>query len=142
MTPDQYVTDRVDDQIKWLSARGAGNQSWFMRLRAVELLLASCLPFLAAYADQLAWSKVVLGAIGVVIAVLAGILSLYKFQENWIEYRSTAEALKREKFLFLTGVGDYAGDQAFSAFVARIESVLGSESARWVEHAGVRRDSG
>ena len=47
--------------------------------------------------------KIIIGIIGVSIALIAGIMNLYKFHENWVSYRTTAEILKHEKYLFLTG---------------------------------------
>ena len=45
---------------------------------------------------------VAVGIIGVIITLCAGLTHFCQFQERWIEYRSTAEGLKKEKFLFVT----------------------------------------
>lgn len=44
---------------------------------------------------------------------------LFQFQQNWITYRATAEALKHEQFLFLSEAGPYAGAQRRSAGARR-----------------------
>jgi hypothetical protein len=36
---------------------------------------------------------------GVVVAVIASLLTLLRLQEHWISYRATAEALTAEKFV-------------------------------------------
>jgi hypothetical protein len=94
-------------------------------------VLAASIPILVTYAGEAAGAKLVAGAVGVAIAALAGFFSLYRFQENWIEYRSTAETLKREKYLYLTGSPPYEGADPFTAFVARCEAAMGSENAKW-----------
>ncbi|MFN0299475.1 MAG: DUF4231 domain-containing protein [Burkholderiales bacterium] len=133
MSPQEYIEQRVDDQIKWLSAKSRWNQDWFKRLRLCELILAAAIPFLAAYADADLYVKLAVALVGVIIAILAGMLALYRFQELWIEYRATAEALKREKMLFETKVDPYKGDDGFERFVMRIEGILGAENSRWAE---------
>src|SRR5574341_946863 len=102
MTPEEYLKTRLDDQIDWYSAKSRSNQNWFKTLRLIEIAFASASPFLVSQiATDTNVLKIVVAAMGVCVAVIAGIVSLYKFQENWIEYRTTAETLKREKFLFV-----------------------------------------
>jgi hypothetical protein len=133
MNPEQYISDRVDDQIGWLSKKSAWNQRWFKRLRLAEIVLAGSVPVLAAYADTCGAIKLAVAVAGALVAVIAGAISLWKLQELWIEYRATAEALTREKMLFLTQTAPYDTPQAFAEFVTRTETLLGSENARWSE---------
>ncbi len=132
---EQYLKERVDAQIEWFSNRSGTNQTRFKQLRLAEIVLASTIPLLTAYADANTRLKVIAGIVGVLIAVIAGALALYKYQENWIHYRTTAEAMTREKMLFLTRSGPYIGDNAFQEFVGRIENILGSENSQWAEAA-------
>jgi len=132
MTPEEYLKTRVDQQIDWYSAKSRSNQSWFKLLRLIEIAFAAASPFLVSQitADT-TLLKIVVGSMGVCVAVIAGVVSLYKFQENWIEYRATAETLKREKFLFLTKSPPYDGDNAFQSLAGKIESVLSKENTDW-----------
>jgi hypothetical protein len=132
---EQYIKERVDSQIEWFSTRSGSNQARFKQLRLAEIILASVIPLLTAYADKALPLKVIAGAVGVLVAIIAGTLALYKYQENWIHYRTNAETLTREKMLFLTRSGPYAGDGTFQEFVKRIESILGSENSQWAEAA-------
>jgi hypothetical protein len=132
---EQYIKARVDSQIEWFSNRSGTNQARFKQLRLAEIVLASVIPLLTAYADKDLHLKVIAGIVGVLVAVIAGALALYKQQENWIHYRTTAEALAREKMLFLTRSGPYTGDSAFQEFVGRIENIRGSENSQWAEAA-------
>lgn len=56
----------------------------------------------------------VTGGLAAVIVVLEGAQHLYQFQEHWITYRSTAEALKHEHYLYLAQAGPYTGDDRHS----------------------------
>jgi hypothetical protein len=62
-------------------------------------------------------------------AGFAGVL----LQEHWIEYRATAESLRREKFLFLTQTEPYDKDDAFHLLVQRVEALLSNENTEWVQ---------
>ncbi len=55
-------------------------------------------PAVAVAASAPGW---VAAAIGALVAVIEGAQQLYKFQENWISYRSTCEALRHERYLYL-----------------------------------------
>ena len=56
--------------------------------------------------------QIVVGLIGVGIAIITAILGLYQFEQNWIEYRTICESLKKEKYLFLTKTEPYNVDMA------------------------------
>jgi len=72
---------------------------------------------------------------GVIVAVSQGMISINKYHELWLQYRATAEALKREKILYLAKVGAYANaDQAFEHFVLTVEAILSDENKQWVEN--------
>jgi len=70
---------------------------------------------------------------GVLITVLEGILHLNQYQENWTNYRNTAESLKHEKFLFLAKAGVYANAPDVRALLAeRVEALISQENSQWV----------
>ena len=114
MNPDDYIKDRVDGQIGWYDRKSGTNQRWFRWLRIVEIIAAASIPLLVGYADSITELKVVVGILGLLIAVIAGVLALYQFQENWTGYRTTCEALTQEKYLFLTKTQPYDQSDSFS----------------------------
>jgi hypothetical protein len=72
-------------------------------------------------------------ALGASVVVLEGLQQLNQYQQNWTTYRSTAEALKHEKYLFLALAGPYAGAASSSKLLAdRIEGLISQEHAKWV----------
>src|SRR5262249_24641741 len=131
MTLEQYLQDRIEDQIRWYGDRSPSNQRSYRRLRTSEILRGGSIPLLAGYVGEVPSLRVVVGAAGVLLAVIAGVFSLYRFHENWVAYRNTGEALKREKFLYLTGAPPYTEPNAFGQFVARCEALMGSEQEKW-----------
>jgi len=127
-----YLEQRVRDQVEWYGRKSRWNQRWFRLLRVVEIVAAAMIPFLTAVPD-VPRMKYVIGGLGVLITVVAGVLALFQFQERWAEYRTTSESLKRERFLFLTGAEPYAGADGFPVFVQRVETLLSKENAGWAQ---------
>jgi Protein of unknown function (DUF4231) len=55
-----------------------------------------------------------------------------QYHSKWITYRSTAEALKHEKYLFLATAGPYAASEnPHSLLAQRVESLASQEHAKW-----------
>jgi hypothetical protein len=77
--------------------------------------------------------KIAIGALGVLVAVIASLLGLLHLQEHWIQYRATAESLKRRNFLFLTQTEPYDKDDAFHLLVQRVEALLSKENTDWAQ---------
>jgi hypothetical protein len=72
-------------------------------------------------------------ALGAAVVVLEGLQQLNQYQQNWTSYRSTSEALKHEKYLFLALAGPYAGTASPHTLLAdRIEGLISQEHAKWV----------
>ena len=88
---------------------------------------------LAGYSQKSEYVGLTIGVIGLIVAVLAGIVSLYRFLKNWNEYRGVSESLKQEKYLYLARAEPYNGDQPFESLVQRVEALLKSETTGWAQ---------
>lgn len=136
MPPEEYMTIRVDEQIDWYDAKSITNQRAFKILQVVIIAAAATIPFLSGYIDSDSSSLTyVIGALGVIIAIISAVLGVYKFQENWIEYRTTCESLKHEKYRFLTRSSPYDTEDDFSLFVDRVEALISKENSNWSRNA-------
>lgn len=135
MDKETYLKTRVNDQINWMDGKSSWNQKVYKRLKIAEIVAAALVPMLAGYQTQTTDSRsvlgIVIGALGVIIVILSSIRQLNKYQENWITYRTTAESIKREKFLFETGAIPYNNEMAFQQFVINVESLLSKENESW-----------
>lgn len=141
MNENEYLDQRIQDQINWYDKKSGYNQKWYKRLRLLEIISATFIPFLAGYLSETTIClKVIIGFLGVVVAVLTGIISIYQFQENWIKYRTTAETLKHEKYLFLTKVEPYDTDNSFSILVKRIEAIISKENSEWAKSVQQKKE--
>jgi hypothetical protein len=69
----------------------------------------------------------------VIVVILTAALKTFKYQENWINYRTTCEALKKEKYLYDAGLADYQQpDDRQAQFVNRVEALLARENTIWL----------
>src|SRR4030066_1479232 len=87
MNEEQFLKERVDGQINWYDKKSQFSQRWYKCLRVGEIAAASAIPLLAGYlSDKTPAIQVVVGFLGFIIAIIAGVVALYQFQENWVEY--------------------------------------------------------
>lgn len=135
MNKDEYIQQRLDDQQAWYEAKSAWNQSWYKRLRVVEVVLAAAIPFVSSLMDKFPPAPIIVSLMAFLIAGASALLAVYRFHDNWLQYRGAAEQLKREKYLFLTNTPPYDGDDAFHGLVVNVERMLGEESGSWREQA-------
>ncbi len=131
MDQENYIADRLEKQIEWYDNKSQYNQRWYKSLRITEIVCAAIIPFLAGMSDSIAYGQVVIGALGMIIAICAGLSGLNKHQENWLTYRTTCETLRHEKYLFLTSCKPYDRDGALNSLVERIESLISKENSQW-----------
>lgn len=121
---------RLEDQLNWYDRKSGAAQRTFKRIKVVEILAAAIIPFLAGI--TLPHDKLVIAGLGVLITILEGILHLNQYQQLWGTYRSTCEALKHEKYVYLAGAGPYRGAADPRALLAeRVESLVSQEDAQW-----------
>ncbi|MBJ7332245.1 MAG: DUF4231 domain-containing protein [Solirubrobacteraceae bacterium] len=130
VTGEGPAWERLLDQLDWYDTKSAGQKKWFQSLKLAQIGLAAAIPAVAAAGA----SATVAGALGAVIVVLEGTQQLFQFQQNWITYRATAEALKHEQFLFLSEAGPYAASgNPERALAERVEGLVSQEHAAWTQ---------
>lgn len=132
---DDPILNRLNDQLTWYSQKSRGARKAFKRIKVTEIIAAALIPALSGHS----WARYpslltyLIGALGVIITVLEGLLHLNQYQENWTAYRATAESLKHEKFLYLAKAGPYAtAADPRAALAERIESLISQENSQWV----------
>ena len=134
MDENLYLTERLDDQINWYDRKSAMNKKWH-QLGQTALIILAVLVTLSGMitydSKDPFWLRYVVPVIGALIALITGVLSLNKYQENWMAYRTTSETLKHEKFLFLTKTAPYDTPEAFNRLVNRVETLISKENSNW-----------
>jgi hypothetical protein len=128
--PSDPIMARLEDQIDWYDRKSSSNQRIFRRIKITEILAAALIPFVSVF--RMGFVSYTTAGLGVLITVLEGVLHLNQYQQNWINYRSTCEELKHEKFVYLGNAGPYANVKDPRALLAeRVESLVSQEHAQW-----------
>ncbi len=133
MPDSDPITERLETQIGWYDQKSLECQHTYKRIKIAEIVAAAVIPLLAAAGtNKYMWLPWLTGILGVVITVFEGLLQLGQYQQNWITYRSTCEALRHEKYLYLAKAGTYASAPDAHALLAeRVESLVSQEHAKW-----------
>jgi Protein of unknown function (DUF4231) len=136
MDAQTYLKDRVEDQLNYFSAKSATSKKWYYRLQIISIACGIAIPILVGYVTQVDFLKYIVGGLGALVAFTESVQLVYKYKENWINYRGTAEALTRERFLFEANSGPYAAaPDAYKLFVEHIENILSSENRTWMVYS-------
>jgi hypothetical protein len=136
---EEYVRNRLDDQIKWYSEKSAFNKSRYRLFQVVIIIASGTIPILnltvtAFKADAQHAALFTSSILGSIITIITAFLQMEKYFDNWILYRTTAESLKREKILFQNNAGEYSNlneSEKNRILVERVEAMLSSENAKF-----------
>lgn len=134
MTDDEYqkyLKDRYEGLLTFYDNRAQGNKRGH---RVCSVFIIGMSGILAPLIGAGALLKhPMLGAfMSASVIIATAITSHYQFNENWLGYRRTWDALKREPYLRDACVGDYehAADRNV-LFVQRVEAIASDEGAEW-----------
>jgi hypothetical protein len=132
------IIERLEDQISYYDAKSSRCQKSYKGIKLVEIISAALIPFLAALhvADTHDYVKaafaIATALLGVLITILEGVLQLQQYQQIWVTYRATCEALKHEKYTYIAKAGVYASAADPRALLAeRIETIGSQENTKW-----------
>ena len=127
MTKEEYIKSRLEDQIQWYSKKSSFYKKLFYIMRTTEIAIAGLIPVLFCWSLTKEWTPF----LSAIVAILASLIALFKFQENWISYRTTSESLKHEKYLYLTKITPYDKDNSFDTLVKAVENTISKENSLW-----------
>jgi hypothetical protein len=134
--PFDYLQRRLAAQRQWHNDKAAWNKRRYYSVEIATLLAGAAIPIVNLWVADPFCSRVLSGLLGGVVVVAAGVGKLFKFQENWLQFRTLTETLEREEELYKTGVGEYAAaaDEAGRnrLLVERTESVLAGSVSQFI----------
>lgn len=129
----RYKKERLDDQISWYDNKSQFEKKHYYAIRTFQLIFSASIPVLTGLVLQYHFILTVIAILGALVTVLEGISSVKKYHEKWIQYRTIAEALKKEKYTFSVsaGVYDQKDTDDLKTLVERCESIISSENINW-----------
>lgn len=112
------------------------NQIIYRWLQWSVIVLAAITPVLIELNLDIVWAPGfahVPTATATVVAILTAGLRTFEYQENWINYRTTCETQRKEKYFYEVGLREYGSAEDKEAlFVDRVESLISRENTMWV----------
>jgi Protein of unknown function (DUF4231) len=121
------------DQVIWMEAKASKSQRFYYRLRLTTIVGAVVVPALVALNTLDGWpgdaAQIGSWIVSLVVAVSAAVEGFFQFGQRWRNYRSTAERLKTEGWLYLELAGPYAApggshNDMYRTFVSRVEELV------------------
>lgn len=121
------------DQVTWMEAKASKSQRLYYRLRLVTIVGAVTVPALVALNTLDGWpgdaAQIGTWIVSLVVAVSAAVEGFFQFGQRWRSYRSDAERLKAEGWLYLELAGPYASadeshNDMYRTFVGRVEELI------------------
>lgn len=141
---EKYLKERYNGQTRWYEKKSVSNKRWYVSLHFVLIILSALTPLLIALdfvfseVDTLQWVSIFTS---LTVAVIASSLKTFKFQEHWVNYRTTAELLKKEQYYYEGNTKEYSKTQDKRAtFVKRVENLISQAHTSWAEEYQLRVD--
>ena len=131
---DNPGIEKIAVQSDWYGKQARQSRSRFIGWKSVQIVLAATIPIISIGNGQdfQITQRWLTGSMGALIGIIEGILQLCHYQENWLLFRATREALRREDLLFTSRAGPYANiPDAETQYVERTDAIMSGENVRW-----------
>jgi hypothetical protein len=128
-----YLSGRLEEQIAYYEKAASRAKQMHLRLQGGIIVLSVMVPVAVNRPqDWSGWPRFLVLIFALMLPAMTGLSSFRKYGETWLSYRTTAELLKNEKYLFLTGSGRYRDNPyAFQDLVEAVESLLSAEHTKF-----------
>ena len=126
-----FIEDRYEKEPDWYDQKAVHNKRIHGLPQVVVIVSSAVTPALILMDESNLRMLAVFTS--VIIAISTSAIKTSRFHENWLDYRTTAETMRREHSLYNTGAGDYPdADDRQRFFVERIESLISRENTKWL----------
>jgi hypothetical protein len=128
---NEFLETRFKSQLAWYDAKSATNKRLYTFFQWSVVILSAAIPALVVgLPEPFKWLT---AALSVLLAIGTAAIKTFKYQEVWLNYRTIAETLKKERIFFEARLGDYAeAEQPDRLFVERVETLVSRENSLWV----------
>ena len=128
---EDYLKSRYGKETNWYDKRAIWNHRAYQIFQWAAIVLSASTAVLVVIGNgPLKWFAVV---VAMLVAISTAALKAFKYQENWISYRTTCETLRKEFHYYEAGIHGYEDAEDKEAlFVDRVESLISRENTLWV----------
>lgn len=126
----QYLKERYEKEIEWYDTNSIKNKKYYLWFQWLAISISAIVPVLVlCMPENWKWATSFVAA---VLAIITAALKTFKYQENWLSYRTITETLKKEKYYFEAELNDYKNcSDKESKFVERVEALISKEHSLW-----------
>ena len=126
---EEYLKERYEHQVEWYDKKSSHHKWYYQCFQWGAIVISASVPALIVSMPE-KWFTV---GLSIVLAIATTALKTFKFQENWVNYRTIAETLKKEKHYYDVGTIEYAtAEDKEQLFVERVETLILSENTLWM----------
>ena len=131
LRPKEYIEERLNNQLRYYDKTAGKGKKRYLQSRFVSVVAAALVPVCVNLDFQ--YMDYVTTVLSVLVVLLVSLESVFHFREQWVNSRSTSEALRKEYFQFTTSQGHYGDaakepEKAFRLFVGRVETMIEAEN--------------
>lgn len=131
-----YIENRVLDQIDWYNKKSTENHIHFKKWMIASIVLSAFIPILTLLSDIPCslLIKLSITAASSAVTAISAIISLYHFQDLWVQYRANCEILQSILHRYLTNTGEFRNstdDDALNLLVMTCEEYMTKEFQTW-----------
>lgn len=129
LTPEEYVDERLNPEISYYNKSATRSKQRYLQMRAITVVGGALVPVLVNI--NVPYLNILTTAISLVVVLFVSLETVYRYREQWTNYRTAEQNLRNEYFIFTSQAGPYSGlDEAaaFAIFVNRIEQAIEAES--------------
>lgn len=131
---DEFYEDFYKPQFKWYDTKAVNNKKYHRGMKISQIVLAAILPVavtLFPVTSSAFWQNVIIIA-AVLLIILEALESYLNYQKKWMNYRTTAEGLRREEQMFKTRTKEYEDvDDPEKKFIERVMALTSQENRYW-----------
>ncbi|MER7955255.1 MULTISPECIES: DUF4231 domain-containing protein [unclassified Streptomyces] len=130
MTPQRYIEDRLAQYQEWYDRKATKMKAMHLRMRTVSVVGGALVPVLVNL--DLGFAKMTATVLSLVVVASVSLESVFRYREQWKNYRSTEQLLGHERVYFAARVGPYqhlSDRDCFTTLVARVEKAIASENS-------------
>ena len=128
---EEYIEERLNDQLRYYDRTANRAKSRYLQSRFVSVVAAALVPVFVNL--EFPYVDAVTTVLSVLVVLIVSLESVFHFREQWVNSRSTSEALRKEYFEFVSAEGRYADhsndhERALRLFVERVEAMIEAEN--------------
>jgi hypothetical protein len=127
-----YINYRWNSQWEWYDKKASDAKKRYQTLQVIVVVGAAAVPVLVSMTPAVPSFVPIIISLAVTIA--AGVENVFKYGDNWRNFRQAAEDLKREKSLYDVKAGPYRkAKRPFLLLVQRCEDIMSKQNGSWLQ---------